>query len=277
MSEVSFSKDKKDIPVEAVVTPVPTPETPVAAPAPAQQVVKVNASGFPLGDDLPGFDEVMFPRLNLVHGVGQLKDTFTPGEFVFDQRIVLFSPPVIDKKTGNIITPALAPVNITVVGIVSKKFSEKIEGGIGGQVVNTEAEVRAAGGTLDYNEWKQKKASGMKRFENMNDMLIAIRRPETVKDDDTVFTFAVGNSKYALAKWSVKGTAYTHAFKGVLAYARLAGVLRGGYPAHSFSLSTRLESKTGIANPYWVPVLVPAEKSTPEFLEFVKQIVNPTA
>lgn len=271
MAEVNFSKDKSApaIPVEAVVTPVATPA------APAQAVVRTNTGGIPLGDDLPGFDEVLFPRLNLVHNMGALKDTFTPGEIVFDKRTILFSPPVIDKQSKAVITPASPPANITVIGIIWKKFSEKVEGGTGGQVCNTEAEVRAAGGTLDYNEWKMKKADGMKRFENTNDMLIAIRRPDHIKDDDTIFTFEIGaGKKYAIGKWQVKGSAYTAAFKSVLAHARLAGILRAGYPTFSYSLTTVLRTVTGFP-PFWVPVLIPAEKSTPEFLEFVKQIVNP--
>jgi len=284
--EVSFGKQGGEAPVE-IKTQVPTPAADinvestttvgpegnvggVSAPG-TQEVVKTNSSGFPLGDDLPGFQDVILPRVNLVHDVGGLKDTFSPGEIVFDQRTVLFSPPNAKAKTE-----ATPPVNITVLGIISKRFSEKIEGGVGGMIVKTEAAVRENGGTLDYNEWKLKKASGMKRFEHLNDMLVAIRRPEHVKDDDTVFTFAVGPAKYALGVWAVKGSAYTHAYKRVLAHARIFGVLRTGYPSHSFSLTTRLETTPGVANPYWVPVLVPATKSTPEFLEFVMAILNPT-
>lgn len=269
--EIKFSKDGTggaSVPVETkAVESVPVPQ------APQQQVQKVGSGGIPLGDDLPGFAEVMFPRINLVHAVGGLKDSFTPGELVFDQRVVLFSPPVV--KAGKIEKEATAPVNVTVIGIISKRFTEKIAGGVGGMTVDTEAEVRANGGSLNYNEWNLKKAEGMKRYEPIVDMLVAIRRPESVKDDDTVFAFAVGDQKYAIGKWAVKGTAYTHAFKKVLAYARIATVLRGGYPTHSFALSSRIEPRP--PNPYWVPILVPATKSTPEFLEFVKQIVNPTA
>lgn len=270
--EIKFNKNSGDeaIPVESEV--VKTEVAPESSSVPAL----TKTGGFPIGDDLPGFKDVMFPRLNLVHAIGGLKDTFTPGEVVFGQTTVLFSPPIIDKKTGNPVQAATPPVNVTVVGIISKRFSEKVAGGIGGMIVDTEAAVREHGGTLDYNEFKLKEKSGMRRFENLVDMLVAIRRPESVADDDTVFTFPVGASKYALALWAVKGSAYTHAYKKVLAYARLAGCLKAGYPTHSFSLTTRLESRAGIAEPWWVPVLVPAEKSTPDFLEFVAAIVNPT-
>lgn len=278
---VDFSKTGSGtVPVEDLKSANPTPAAPgattgEAAAPPAQPVVKTNAGGFPLGDDLPGFRDVMFPRLNLVQNIGALKEQFPSGDVVFGQSSILFEPPVFDKG-GNTTKPATPPVNLVVIGLTSKRFSERVTGGIGGQIVNTEAEVAGAGGTLSWQEWDLKKAAGMKLFENLIDMLIAVRRPEHIKDDDTVFSFVVGKDKYALGLWSVKGTAYTNAYKKVLAFHRLAGVLKQGYPTHSFALSTRLE-KFRNGNTAWIPILLPAEKSTPEFMEFVKQIVNPTA
>jgi len=283
--EVKFGKDGQgNVPVETTKqtneTPVPgviveSTTTAAVVPVREQPAARTNAAGFPRGDDLPGFRDVIFPRLNLVQNVGQLKDQFTPGECVFGQTTVLFTPPVFSKD-GNATKQGTPPVSLTVVGLVSKRFSERVVGGIGGQIVNTEAEVAANGGTLSWQEWDLKKAAGMKLFENLIDMLIAVKRPEHIKNDDTVFSFAVGADKYALGLWAVKGTAYTNAFKKVLAFHRLAGVLKQGYPTHNFALSTRLEKfKNG--NTAWIPILLPAEKSSPEFMEFVKQIVNPTA
>lgn len=245
-------------------------------------------AGFISGDDLPAFKDVMLPRLNLVHDVGGLKDTFSPGELVWAQNTVLFTPPVpptINKQTGNVETPGTPgtpPIIITVLGEVQKRFSEIVVGGMGGQIVNTEAEVRASGGTLDYTEWKLKQAAGMKRFGPLLDLLVVIQRPEHVKDDDTVFGFEVEGKKYALGLWSLSKTAYTEAYKKSLGIHRLTGVLKGkrseggGYPAHSFAISTRLNPYPN-GNKSWVPVVIPATKSTPAFLEFVNQIINPTA
>jgi len=268
--QVNFSKTGEGNQPAPEITKKAT-ETPVAEVV----VESVNSSvpalatspnTFQFGDDLPGFREVKFPRINIVHNVGNLKDTFTPGEIVFGQTTVVFRPPIKDAAA----TPA---VNFTVAGIVSKRFSEKVIGGIGGEICDTEAEVRTAGGTTDYNEWKLKEKSGMKRFEPLNDMLIVIKRPAHVADDDTVFSFVIDGEKYALGLWSVKGTAYTAAYKEVLALHRLQGVLRGGYPMHNFSLSTRTKKfPTGLT---WVPLVVPATKSSPAMIEFIKAIVNP--
>lgn len=239
-------------------------------------------AGFISGDDLPAFKDVMLPRLNLVHDIGGLKDSFSPGEIVWGQQTVLFTPPVINKQTGNVEKVGTQPIILTVLGEVQKRFHEIVEGGMGGQIVQTENEVRAVGGTLDYSEWKMKKGAGMKRFGPMLDLLVVIQRPESVADDNTVFGFEVEGNKYALGLWSLSKTAYTEGYKKSLGIHRLTGVLKGkrseggGYPSHSFAVSTRLNPYPG-GNKAWVPVVLPAKKSTPAFLEFVNQILNPTA
>lgn len=271
-------KSANPTPVPGVTVESTTTAAGVAASAPATQAVAKTAgsAGFRFKDDLVGFADVKFPRLNIVQNIGQLKDQFSPGEVVFGQATVLFTPPVFDVKTGNQVKAGTQPLNITAIGIVSRRFSEKIAGGIGGQLVNTEEEVRAAGGTLNYQEWDLKKEAGMKRFEPLIDFLIAMRRPEHIADDDKVFSFPVGSLKYALGFWSLKGASYTAAFKEVLAYHRMAATLREGFPMHNFALSTRLKKWTG-GKEAFVPILIPAEKSTPEFLEFATKLVNPTA
>lgn len=259
-----------DVKVEGGVSPVGVP------------AVQSRNAGFISGDDLPAFKDVMLPRLNIVHDIGGLKDTFSPGELVWGQQTVLFTPPVINKQTGNVDRQGTAPVILTVLGEVQKRFHEIVEGGMGGMIVNTEAEVRTSGGTLDYSEWKMKKQAGMKRFGPLLDLLVVIQRPATVKDDDAVFGFEVEGHKYALGLWSLSKTSYTEGFKKSLGIHRLTGVLKGkrteggGYPAHSFAVSTRLHPYPG-GNKAWVPVVIPNAKSTPAFAEFVNAIVNPAA
>lgn len=295
---VSFSKDGGagnvpapviDVETHAVSTPVEgvTVECQTGGPVGndgACAAVGVPAttrnSGFVSGDDLPAFKDVMLPRLNLVHDIGSLKDTFSPGELVWGQQTVLFTPPVVNKQTGNVEKQGTAPVILTVLGEVQKRFHEIVVGSMGGMIVNTESEVRSAGGTLDYSEWKLKQSAGMKRFGPLLDLLVVVRRPEIVKDDDTVFGFEVEGHKYALGLWSLSKTSYTEAYKKSLGIHRLTGVLKGkrseggGYPAHSFAVSTRLQPYQG-GNKAWVPVVIPNTKSTPAFLGFVVSLLNP--
>jgi len=248
----------------------PTREVPVSVPA--------TTGNFRLGDRLPGFKDVLLPKLNIVQNIGELKDSFQPGSLVFNRDTVLFTPPIIDAKAGTITKASLPPVVIYVVGIVSERFSEKVVGGMGGQIVDTEAEVRAAGGTLDYKEWDLKKAEGMLRFEPLIDLLIAIEKPAHIDDGGAVFGFPVVTSAgdikhFAIGIWSAKGTAYTHAVKKVFNFHRLAGLLRDGYYTYSFNLTTRSEKfKNG--NSAWVPVCLPKVKTSAEVIEFIRGIVG---
>ena len=270
--KVDFSKSTPSSPVVDVastVTPVSAPET--ASPVSVPATVSAPRSDDFLSDTIPGLGDIQLPRLNLVQFSGELKDTFNPGEIIFGQNLVLFTPQVVNKQTGNIEKPAAPPVNITIIGWRPTRFIEKVPGGSGGQIVNSEAEVRTAGGTLDYQEFKLKEKSGMKRFGPLMEAFVAIRRPEHVADDDSVFTFDVDGAKYTFALWSLKFTSYTTAFKQVLGPARSMGCLKKtGYPGWNYNLTTRLEKK--FDNSYFVPVLIPNKANTPAFLEFVRAI-----
>lgn len=294
--QVDFSNDGSPAtPVEVVQPPPISPGTAPAAAASvaaapvtgtAREVAPTTDSQLPatrkmfLSDKLPSFKDVILPRLNIVHNTGNLKDSFTPGSLVFNQNTILYTPGKVDPKTGNSLAIATPPVRLWVVGIISDRFAEKIQGGIGGLVVESETEVRNAGGTLDYNEWKLKSSSGMKRFEPLTDLLVVIERPEIVKDDGTVFNFTVEGKKYALAAWAVKGGAYTRAMKRVFNYHRLAGILTGGFPTWSFFLGTVSEAFKigGESISAWMPNVVPAAATSDAMLAFIYNIAGtPTA
>lgn len=237
-----------------------------------------SPSVFKLGDRLPSFKDVILPRLNIVYAVGELGKSFPAGAIVFNKEIVLYTPPIIDAQQGVITQAATPPVVLYVIGIVSERFSEKIQGGMGGEIVDSETEVRAVGGTIDYREWNLKKGEGMRRFEPLIDLLIAIEKPTHICDPDgATFGFPVGDTQVAIGFWGCKGVSYTHAVKRVFNMHRLTGVLRGGYYTHSFKVSTRPEKFT-IPNQGTffapVPVCVPKAKTTPEMLELIRSIVG---
>lgn len=160
-----------------------------------------------------------------------------------------------------------------VLGFRDTRYVEKIAGGARGMLVHTKEEVRKAGGTLDYKEWQLKKNSGMKQFQYLADAVALVERPEHVKDDRTVFVFDVNGKQYALALWSMKGTAYTRAAKTVFFTARRITYLReGGYPSWLFNVSSTLSND--YENPTWVPVCVPKCKTPPELLEVAAGILS---
>lgn len=296
MGEVNFAKNapsaapapatqSASAPIDAVSAPVASP-TPAPAPAPpsappvTQAVAKVTGGGalaprgLVLGDKIPDFDDIILPRLNIVQNMGDLKDSFPLGALVFNQSTVVFTPPKVNAKTSVVEQAATAPVSLVCLGFRPTRFVEKVAGGGRGLIVKTEEEVRANGGTLDYNEWNLKKTDGMKRFEPLAEALVAIERPEIVADDDTVFVYPVDGKKYALALWGMKGTAYTAAAKRVFFTGRAMGCLRDGYPSRSFALTTRWQ-KFSETNAAWVPVLIPGQPSTPELLAWVTGVLNP--
>lgn len=226
-----------------------------------------------IGDKLPDLSEIMLPRINIVQGIGGLKESFPEGALIFNQSIELFRPPTLNKD-GSTKDAGTKPVNLTVLGFRPTRFVEKIKGGGKGMIVNTEEDVRNAGGTLDFNEHKLKEASGMKRFEPLAEAMVAIQRPEHCTDDDTVFVYDVEGKKYALAIWGMKGVVYTAAAKGVFFTARQLGALRkGGYPSFNYNVTTKLKP-FGTGNKAWVPVCLTGTANSPAFLEFVQGIIG---
>src|SRR5712664_129630 len=275
--EVKFGPSSGAAPIDVESKTVPTPVAGVTvetqttvAPAPSVGVPAVT--GALLGDFLPQFEDLNLPRLNIVQGVGKLKDQFPQGALVFNQSLVLFTLPIIDGATGNTKQLALPPVGLTVLGFFEKRFVEKVAGGARGAMVKSEEAVRAAGGTLDYNEWKRKESSGMKRFERLATAMILVERPAHIADDDTVFVYEADGKKYALGLWAMKGSGYTRGAKTFFTH-RMTGCLqKRGYPSYCYSVSTRVDSFSG--NTYYVPVCIPSRPNTPEVIRLASDIIG---
>lgn len=284
--EVNFSDSVPSTPaVDVAVTTTPAPDAapapsaPVPAPAPAPgSQLPATSSGLLLGDKLPEFKDIILPRLNLTQNIGKMTESFDNGTLVYNQQVPLFIPGKINAKTQTLERAATPPVIMTVLGFKDTRYYEKVKWGgdasaVRGLIVDSEQAVRAAGGTLDYNEWKLKEKDGMKRFEYGADCLVAIERPAICEQNTSDFTFEVEGKFYALAMWNLRGSIYTAAAKRVFFTARRIGCLKGGYPTWSYGVSTREENWQGGVSS-WVPVCVPNKKNTPEFLDFVKSILG---
>jgi hypothetical protein len=277
--QVNFGKGQIAVPVataqEAAAADSAKPAN-LPAVIPAASLPAVRGNNFTLGDFLPPFEDVIFPRLNLVHNTGALKDFFIPGSLVLGRATELFVPPSVDAS-GVVKRAATPPVVVTVLGHRPERFVEKPDVYIPGQqneICYSEDEVRAAGGTTNWAEWNLKKKDGMRRFDTLVDFAIIIERPESVADDDTVFVYSVGNKKYTLALWALKSTAYTAVAKGVFfTQRRMGSMLKGGYPSMSWNISSRIKPFPG-GVPTWVPVATPNSKSSPEMIEFARQILT---
>lgn len=265
--EINFSKSGEGaVPVDAAPTPA-NPETPNTSTAVA------TTQPLPLGAPQSALSEIVLPKLNLVHSVGVLKDSFTPGSYVHAQSLVLYTPPQINQKTQTVERAGTPPLNVTFLDLRPMRYFEHVRGGGRGDIANTLDEVARLGGTVNYNEWKLKERDGMKRFDKGIDCLLAVERPEQVSDDDTVFVFDVEGKKYALCLYTMKASAYTELKRTVLTHQHI-GCLRKGTATHSYSLSSCLKPTPDKSSTYWAPVLVPAKPSTPAFLEFAKTVLG---
>lgn len=284
MSEVSF-----DARPGAPAQEQPTPAAEVVQQNQTTALARVSENRavakqepFKLRDFVPGFKDVILPRCNIVFNTGELAKQFRPGEILYGQSAVLYSPPKVNKM-GVQESAGTPPVNITFIGRVSERFVEKVEWGTGqrGIIVADEQSVINCGGTTDYDEYNLRKKDGCRLFEPMHDMLIAIERPACCADDGTLFVFEAGAKKYTFGFWALKGSCYTEALKKVVYLARTMGCLRGdfpdgGFPAWSYSVSTwQKPFKSGNTSP--VPRLVPCEKNSPEFLSLIEGFVSRNA
>jgi|KBSSwiStaDraftv2_1062776.scaffolds.fasta_scaffold10740_2 hypothetical protein len=284
MPEVKFGNDSGSSPAPVIDVETKTVSTPVAdvkvetttTVASSSPGVPATKDAFKLGDYLPGFKDINLPRLNLTYSVGELGKNFTPGSIVFGKETILYSPAEIDQKQGVITRAQLPPVVICVIGIVWLKFQEKLAGQVGGEIVDTEDAVRAVGGTLDYNEWKLKKAEGMRRFEPMTELLLAIEKPAHVQDDGAVFGFTVGSRKMTVGYWNCKGSVYTEAMKNTFNYQRRLGCLQDGYFSRTWSLSTRMKSFKTDTGKFEAPVPVLAVKAVTDtdLMGFIHKVVG---
>ncbi len=189
------------------------------------------------------------------------------------QEVLLYRPPVL--KDGSVKEAGTPPVRFTILGFRKTRFAEYVPGGGKGIIVKTEAEVRANGGTTSYDEHKLKGKDGMKKFDPLAEALVAIEKPESYADDDTVFVYACGGKKFALALWSMKRMSYTNGAK-VLFTKRAMGVLSKGYPTYSFGVSSKWKP-VGETNGSFIPVFSEPIKHTPEFLAWAEQVKNPSA
>lgn len=269
MSEVNFSRKK---------APAASPDetkaaTPEQAVQPTSTTTAVARTGQELGDYVPTADQIILPRINIVQGVGKLKDNFPVGAIVLNQQTVLFKLPVRDGANGEVKEKGTKPLNITCVGFKPIRYVEMVQGGARGMVVYTEQEVQEAKGTLDYQTWAANKAT-MKRFSPYVEGLFLIEKPEELVSE--AFPYVIDGKPHAIVLWAMKGTAYTAAAKKTFFTERLVGCLKnGGYPSMQFALSTVFQ-RWG-ENGAFVPHLIATTKSTDERITFCQNFLSAAA
>lgn len=257
MSKVDLSNQPEETKVEATKSEcqVPAPYRPV------------------LGDYLPGMADMRLPRLNVVHGVGELKDEYPVGAIVYNNALAIYEPALGKKE-------ATPPVELVVLGWNPLRYAEQVPGGGRGMLVNTPDEVRSAGGTLDYNEWILKRKDGMRRFQILAEAVVLIKQPEHLAAEEAQFPFVIDGHRWALGVWALKGTAYTNGAK-VIFTARRMGCCIDGYPTCSWYVKTSnmpFKTKGDNGEPIQtsvpVPAFTPGRRTTESFQKFSINLVN---
>jgi len=268
-----------------------TPETPgtvietapvVAAPAavvPSTSLAVAPVAAAPLAapffdDRNIDFKDIIVPRLNVVQKVGDLSELFDPGCIVLNQSTVIHIP---ENKAKTPPVVGSGPLVLTPIGCRPLQYAEKVSGGGRGLFVNSEAEVAAANGTLDYKEWKAGKGTpnGKKRFEEYATFLFLVKQPKALLPDEEhqVFTHEIDGEYYTLALMGLKGVWFTGFAKRLFTERKIGFLRAGGYASFNWNLTTFVKSFTGDdggTNYAIAPVLANGTKNTPALLSYVK-------
>lgn len=173
--------------------------------------------------------DMKIPRMELVQGVGDLSETFTPGDIVYNGDLLL-------AKKGE-------PLHMSVLSI-RKYFRESMKYDSDREVLPrvfaTTEEVKAAGLTA---EWGPNDAPPT--VDKVAELRVAIEAPESV--DRELFPICVKLDdkviRFALAVWTVQRTSYAPVAKQVFSAAAMS--LREKLPAGRWRLVTLREKRGG--------------------------------
>lgn len=216
----------------------------------AETAVTVSQNHNPDVQGEVGRGDINLPGFQIVQSVGPASEDHAPGTILMNREAEL--------------SPGDKPVKLTVLKI-RVSYIENVE--YGSEMIprkfDTLAEVKEAGGHIEWIDDKRPP------FSKMAEALIAVEAPEDA--DESVlahFPFEFGGKSYALALWSLRGSAFTRAGKTILTAAEFA--LREGLHTGAWNLTTKRE-KLG-KNFVFVPILRHAEKNPAELQEFFVQL-----
>lgn len=240
MSEINFNEqDEQPNTTQVEETTVVEPET-------QERYLPVKSRPI-INDYIPGFAEMRLPRVNVVQHIGSLQEQFTPGEVVYRQTTVLYAP----ETRGN---KATSPGEGVILGLLPKRWAERVSGGRG-RLANSPEEVRRMGGTTDWDEWKLKEKSGLAYFEPLAEFIMLFKQPEHLKGKaDAAFPMPVDGERYALGIWAMKSTAYNNCAKHIFFDRSAGSTYEHGYPSVCYRFTTWLKKIPGPGDKSaWVP------------------------
>lgn len=204
------------------------------------------------------------PYLSLAHGVGKLAEAgFVPGSLVYNNEVVVAEPKkgVMKKEEGAVVT-LLAGFQEYVEEVSDAEF----KAGVKARRFRKEQEARSAGLVTK----KEKRASG---DQSVRAYTPAFQFKVLVEGKaDSGFALEFGGKNYALAALAVTKASFWKAGTVFGNYINEGQILKRPLPAFGFQLWTTLEKFPGSTNPVWVMQAAKAQKHSPEFLTWLKDL-----
>lgn len=227
---------------------------------------------------------IRFPRLQIVHGVGELiKAGWTVGSFVLNGAVALAEP----KKGETYIRP-------------EDGVAFYLLGGLGGGLptwmeIITDAEFKAgkkarifknereaiALGFKTGKEWRALNNPAAPKYGPALTVKVLIEATKELEGNPNfpIINEATGKS-YALASLTFAKGAYWSAGKDLVSHISGCQMMNKAIPGNKyplyntlFKLHNKLETPKGSTNAVWTPAVKAVSKTSPEMLDWVKQFV----
>lgn len=195
--------------------------------------------------------DIRLPRINIPQKSGDLGEKFAPGSIVFNKEILL--------------TDGTTPLELTALRI-RKQYQESLPYDPDGptpKVFNTSAEVTANNGNFEYGE------KGY--YKEIAHILCVVPCPVgATEEQKDYFMFESQGASFAMAMWTVSGSAYTSVAKTLFTAA--AGHLRAGLHTGKWAVTT--EKRTRGGNTYFTPLIRSLGKNSPEDTAFAESLLG---
>ena len=198
-------------------------------------------------EDLTGDYEqsdLLIPTIRQVQKTGELAELHAPGSWVLNQEQLLS-----DGST---------PLNLTVLTF-RKYFSENIEWGDDKQprIAASIAEVQEMGGTT---EW----------IDDEPPSFLAVGEATVLVEgkNEALFPFEFEDARYALARWTMRNSAFKRAGRRIITEARIG--LKDGLQWGKWELNTSKAEYKG--NKWFVPVLTLVGKHEEKFATWANEL-----
>lgn len=197
-------------------------------------------------------EDINIPRINVVQKMSKLADEpgWSPGDIAFMNEVKLAS--------------VNQPINITVFN-VDRWWQQYLPYGSEEEpkIFRTREEVFAAGGSITFQDPNE--------YRPLAHITALIEAPATLGEDELeLFPFERDGKHYALARWTVSGTAYGKTAKVVLS---TLAMMKAHSP-HVVKFAMEVKKVTKGSNTWFQPQITFGGKHTPEFAEWAAEL-NP--